>query len=237
MKQAGYTTAHFGKWHLSGGGLDAPLPTEYGYDDAAVWTGPGRSVFEDTPIQAKAGDAHDQHAASFLTTAATEHALRFIRAANEKPFYLNLWIHETHHLVSATEEDKKAYPDTAEPQRTYYAAITRADKQIGRLLDLLDELKITDNTLVIFSSDNGPENSHAKPGKNSTTASAPLVAFAAANAASTSAASTSPSSSAGPVTSPPVASTKPASSRVSTSSPPSSPPPASRPLTATPATA
>lgn len=165
LKNAGYTTAHFGKWHLSGGGLDAPLPAEYGYDDAAVWTGPGRSVFEDTPIQAMTGDAHDQHAASFLTTAATEHALRFIRAAQEKPFYLNLWIHETHHLVSATDEDKKAYPDTAEPQRTYYAAITRADKQIGRILDLLDELKITDNTLVIFSSDNGPENSHAKPGE------------------------------------------------------------------------
>lgn len=163
LKNAGYTTAHFGKWHLSGGGLDAPLPSEYGYDDAAVWTGPGRSVFESTSIQSMAGDAHDQQAASFLTTAATEHALRFIRAAKEKPFYLNLWIHETHHLVSATDEDKKAYPDTAEPQRTYYSAITRADKQIGRILSLLDELQLTDKTLVVFSSDNGPENSMPEP--------------------------------------------------------------------------
>lgn len=167
LKEAGYVTGHFGKWHLSGQGKDitAPLPAEYGYDDAAVWTGPGRSVFEGTSIEKRAGDAHDKQGASFLTTAAAEHVLRFIREAGEKPFYVNFWLHETHHLVSATEEDKKAYPDTAEPQRTYYAAVTRADKQVGRVLALLDELKISDNTLVIFSSDNGPENSHREPGQ------------------------------------------------------------------------
>ena len=167
MQQAGYKTAHFGKWHLSGGGRDiqAPPPAEYGYDEAAVWTGPGRSVFEDTSVADQAGDAHDTTGASFQTTAATEHALRFIRASQGSSFFLNLWIHETHHLVSATEEDKKAYPDTAEPQRTYFSAITRADKQIGRVLDLLDELNLTKNTIVIFSSDNGPENPMEKPGQ------------------------------------------------------------------------
>ncbi len=165
LHEAGYATAHYGKWHLSGGGIDgAPLPAAYGYDDAAVWTGPGKSVFEGTPYTKKAGDAHGGESASFLTTAAVEHALRFIRAAGGKPFYINLWLHETHHLVSATEEDKRAYPDTAEPQRTYYAAVTRADKQVGRVLDLLDELKLAENTIVIFSSDNGPENSGSKPG-------------------------------------------------------------------------
>ncbi len=167
LKEAGYATAHFGKWHLSGGGMDisAPLPAEYGYDDAAVWTGPSRSVFEGTSVEKMAGDAHDKVGASFQTTAATEHALRFIRSVKDKPFYINLWLHETHHLVSATDEDKKEYPDTAEPQRTYYAAVTRADKQIGRVLALLDELKLADNTLVFFSSDNGPENSQAEPGQ------------------------------------------------------------------------
>ncbi|MEZ5384941.1 MAG: sulfatase-like hydrolase/transferase [Prosthecobacter sp.] len=167
LKEAGYATGHFGKWHLSGQGKDiaAPLPAEYGYDEAAVWTGPGRNVFEGTTIEKLAGDAHDKQGASFLTTAAAEHVLRFIREAGEKPFYVNFWLHETHHLVSATDEDKKAYPDTAEPQRTYYAAVTRADKQVGRVLALLDELKISDRTLVIFSSDNGPENSHPEPGQ------------------------------------------------------------------------
>ncbi len=165
FKGAGYATGHFGKWHLSGQGkdMDAPLPAEYGYDEAAVWTGPGLGVFEGSSVADKRGDAHDKTGASFQTIAATDHALNFIRSANGRPFYVNLWIHETHHLVAATEDDKKEYPDTAEPQKTFYSAITRADKQIGRMLALLDELKLADNTIVIFSSDNGPENSGAKP--------------------------------------------------------------------------
>ncbi len=168
LKQAGYKTAHFGKWHLSGGGIaDAPLPEVYGYDDAAVWTGPGRHVFEGTDYKLMTGEgaAHDKQSASWISVAATDHALNFIRDAKGTPFYLNLWLHETHHLVSATEEDKKPYSDVAEPHRTYYGAVTRADRQVGRVLDLLDELGLADNTLVMFSSDNGPENSHTEPGQ------------------------------------------------------------------------
>ncbi len=164
FKEAGYTTGHFGKWHLSGGGIeDAPLPAEYGYDDAAVWTGPGKNAFEGTTVAGKVGTAHDRVGASYMTEAAVEHTIRFIRAAKDRSFYVNLWIHETHHLVAATEKDKRAYPDTAEPQRTYYAAVTRADRLIGAVLDTIKELDLEQNTIVIFSSDNGPEETHPKP--------------------------------------------------------------------------
>lgn len=166
LQQAGYRTAHFGKWHLSGGGMsDAPLPAAYGYDEAAVWTGPGRHVFDGLDYAFANGEAsaHDRHAASWISVAATDHALHFIRASGDRPFYLNLWLHETHHLVSATDEDKKTYADVPEPQRTYYAAVSRADRQVGRVLNLLDELGLAKKTLVMFSSDNGPENSHAQP--------------------------------------------------------------------------
>jgi arylsulfatase A-like enzyme len=168
LKEAGYQTAHFGKWHLSGGGIpDAPLPAAYGYDQAAVWTGPGAHVFDGLDYAFANGEAsaHDTHAASWISVAATDHTLNFIRQAKGNPFYINLWLHETHHLVSATEDDKKTYPGVPEPQRTYYAAVTRADRQVGRVLDLLDELRLAENTLVIFSSDNGPENSHTEPGQ------------------------------------------------------------------------
>ncbi len=165
FKEAGYTTGHFGKWHLSGGGIEgAPLPAAYGYDDAAVWTGPGKNAFEGTTVADKVGTAHDKVGASYLTAAAVEHTIRFIRAAKDRPFYVNLWIHETHHLVAATEEDKRAYPDTAEPQRTYYAAVTRADRLIGTVLDTLGELGLDQNTIIIFSSDNGPEDTHPNLG-------------------------------------------------------------------------
>ncbi len=130
LKTARYTNGHFGKWHLSGGGIEnAPLPAAYGIDEAAVWTGPGKGVFEGTSVANKAGNAHDRVGASYLTEAAVEHTIRFLRSAKGNPFYLNLWIHETHHLVSGTEADKRAYPNTAEPERTYYAAVTRADLQ------------------------------------------------------------------------------------------------------------
>lgn len=168
LHEAGYRTAHFGKWHLSGGGIsDAPLPASYGYDEAAVWTGPGKHVFDGTDYQfdKTEGAAHDQHAAAWMSVAATDHALHFIRQHAQHPFYLNLWLHETHHLVAATAADKAGYDDVPEPQKTYYAAVSRADRQVGRVLDLLDELKLAEETIVIFSSDNGPENSHAKPGE------------------------------------------------------------------------
>lgn len=166
FQDAGYTTGHFGKWHLSGQGVDvdAPLPAAYGYDDAAVWTGPGKNAFQGTTVAEKAGTAHDKVGASNMTQAAVEHTIRFLRAAKDRPFYVNLWIHETHHLIAATEEDKRAYPDTAEPQRTYYSAVTRADRLIGTVLDTLKELGLDQNTLVIFSSDNGPEDTHPNPG-------------------------------------------------------------------------
>ncbi|MCB1230833.1 MAG: sulfatase-like hydrolase/transferase [Verrucomicrobiae bacterium] len=170
LHEAGYRTAHYGKWHLSGGGIaDAPPPSVYGYDDSATWTGGDKHVFDGTRFakMADEGNAHDEQAASFLSIAATDHALEFVRDAHQRgaPFYVNLWLHETHHLVSATENDKKPYPDIEEPYRTYYAAVTRADRQVGRMLALLEELGLSEDTLVVFSSDNGPENSHEKPGQ------------------------------------------------------------------------
>ena len=168
LQEHGYRCGHFGKWHLSGGGIDgAALPTEYGFDDYAVWTGPGRHVFDGTDYAQLVRDAaaHDQVAASYISVAATDHAVEFIRASKDKPFYVNLWLHETHHLVSATDEDKAIYRDTPEPQRTYYAAVSRADRQVGRILDVLDELDLAGDTIIAFSSDNGPENSHPNPGQ------------------------------------------------------------------------
>ena len=166
LREAGYRTAHYGKWHLSGGGIaGAPLPSAYGYDDAAIWTGPGRHVLDQTEHRQPAGTdgAHDREASSWLSVAATDHAVRFIRESAGRPFYVNLWLHETHHLVSATDEDKRPYPDVPEPERTYFAAVTRADRQVGRILAVLDELGLSENTIVVFTSDNGPENMHAAP--------------------------------------------------------------------------
>jgi N-acetylgalactosamine-6-sulfatase len=162
LKKAGYATAHYGKWHLSlaGAGHGAPEPPDYGYDDAAVyaWAGPNtRNVFTGTSVERHRGVAEDPDAASYLTIAAVENTVDFIKAHKNEPFFINLWIHEPHTRITARPEDRTPYLDVPEPEQTYYAAVTRADTQIGKVLDCLDELGLSDNTIVVFSSDNGPE--------------------------------------------------------------------------------
>lgn len=168
LKEAGYTTGHFGKWHLSLHGRnitpETPLPSAYGFDEAAVWAGPGSTAFDNSSYADKAGQGSDPVSSIYMSAAAAEHAIRFISEADNRPFYVNLWIHETHTVISATEEDKKAYPDTPEPQRTYFSAVTRADRIIGEVLDTLKKMGLEENTIVIFSSDNGPEDPHVNPG-------------------------------------------------------------------------
>ena len=170
LKQAGYATAHYGKWHLclAGAGQGAPQYPAYGYDDAAVfaWAGPEtRSVFDGTSVESKKGEAHEGEAPAYLTIAAVENTLKFIEAHKDKPFFINLWIMETHSLIVARPEDRVPYKDVPEPEQTYYAAVTRADTQVGLVLKKLDELGLKDNTIVIFSSDNGPEHPLEDPAK------------------------------------------------------------------------
>ena len=162
LKEAGYATAHYGKWHLclAGARHGAPEYPAYGYDDAAVfaWPGPNtRGVFDGTPVEDKKGDPHSDPTAAYLTVGAVENALNFIEDHKDEPFFINLWIHESHTTIAARPEDRIHYQDVPEPRQTYYAAITLADTEIGRVLDKLDELGLTDDTIVIFTSDNGPE--------------------------------------------------------------------------------
>lgn len=164
LKKGGYTTGHFGKWHLSLHGKnitsETPLPQAYGFDEAAVFAGPGRTVWENSSFREWEGEGFDPVASNYISAAAAEKAIQFIEQNKKRPFYVNLWIHETHTYISATEEDKKVYPNTPEPYRTLYSAITRADRIIGNVLETLKKLELEDNTIVIFASDNGPEDPH-----------------------------------------------------------------------------
>ncbi|MDZ4686202.1 MAG: sulfatase-like hydrolase/transferase [Planctomycetaceae bacterium] len=139
LKSAGYVTGHFGKWHLCARVADAPLPAAYGVDEHAVWTG---------PPSANATD----HRQVF------DEAVTFLRQHKDEPFYLNLWIKETHLVHEPSEESLKEHTHLDEQQRVYSAVVADGDKGIGKVLAALDELGLKDNTLVIFSSDNGPEN-------------------------------------------------------------------------------
>lgn len=159
LKQAGYATAHFGKWHL-GSGDGAPGPAEYGFDATRTINANGPTWDEaDITFRAKS------------TRAFVDETLSFIEKHREQPFYVNLWTLVPHATLNPTAEQMQPYQQFSAggkdfPHKSaaqiFYASVTDLDTQIGRLLDGLERLGVAENTLVLFSSDNGPEDIHIR---------------------------------------------------------------------------
>ncbi|MFI3331766.1 MAG: sulfatase-like hydrolase/transferase [Rikenellaceae bacterium] len=146
LQSAGYKTAHYGKWHL-GNISSAPEPMTYGYDDTRVYNGNGPNL--DT--------GPTGYVTSEYTAQSVDATIAFITEHKYEPFFVNLWIHETHQDIEPLDEEREVYADIADPEQSYYSVVTAADKHIGRLMQALKDEGLDDNTLVIFSSDNGPE--------------------------------------------------------------------------------
>jgi N-acetylgalactosamine-6-sulfatase len=171
LKTAGYATGHFGKWHLAHG-FDQPDDwehDEYGIDEWSLCyaESPGNGV-----------PAHDALTASNTTAA----ALEFLDRHAGTPFHMNLWYVWPHVPVNPNAEQVAVYSNLTfnvsdfDPQmqakynqiqqlhpgydmtanmKSYLATISECDKQIGKILDKLDAQGLTEDTLVVFSSDNG----------------------------------------------------------------------------------
>lgn len=168
LRDAGYATAHFGKWHL-GSGPGAPEPSAYGVDDF-------RTVNANGPNwEAERTDAFFR---AHSTDLIVDEAIRFIKANKGKPFYANLWTLVPHALLKPTPEELAVYKDLQvnpadfpsymrqyvrdskdphEQMRVFCASMTGLDRALGRLLDFLDAEGLADETIIFFSSDNGPE--------------------------------------------------------------------------------
>lgn len=197
LKSAGYTTGHFGKWHLGtltttlreanrGGPRGAEHfapPWEHGFDicfstesKVPTWDPllKPRRVARDTwwnPV-AEAADAV-AYGTHYWTngTRVTENlrgddsriimdrALPFVEKAAGKgqPFFAVIWFHTPHLPVVAGPEYTALYADHEDYARHYYGSITAMDEQIGRLRRTLRQLRVAENTLIFFCSDNGPE--------------------------------------------------------------------------------
>ena len=159
LKEAGYATAHLGKWHLGREPYDA---RRQGFDldvpNAPAAAGPGGGYLapwqfiKDPKFQGKPGE----HIEDWLS----QEAVKFLRAHKDRPFFLNYWAYSVHGPWTAKPElvakyRKKADPKAPQRNPVYAAMVHSLDDAVGRLLDALDELRLADNTIVVFFSDNG----------------------------------------------------------------------------------
>lgn len=169
LKPLGYTSGHFGKWHLGDfAGPQRSAPTDNGFDEffsttrkvstvnpEAYWTQNGRVA----PAELEGDDSR------ILMDA----AVAFIEKAAQRrqPFLAVIWFHAPHEPVVATERHRAPYTQYPGKPENYFGAIASLDEQMGRLRETLRYLKIERNTMLWYASDNGPEGdrqSTASPG-------------------------------------------------------------------------
>ncbi|MEO0981689.1 MAG: sulfatase [Pseudomonadota bacterium] len=180
LKEVGYHTVHIGKWHL---GRSLPFrAVSQGFDESLLMSS-GLFLPEDDPNVVNAKLPFDpidkflwarmQYAADYdragentveesfepggyLTDYWTDESLKVIEANKHRPFFLYLAHWGVHTPLQATKEDYEAVGDIEPHRERVYAAMLRSlDRSVGRIMDKLEEEGLADNTIVVFSSDNG----------------------------------------------------------------------------------
>jgi len=168
FKAAGYATASIGKWHL---GPEACWPDKQGFDINIGGCDKGQPPSYFSPY--KIPTLPDGPNGEFLSDRLTDEALKFIENNRDRPFFLYLPHYAVHTPLMAKKEIIENYKAKTDPRGehanpTYAALVESVDDSVGRLLNKLDELKLSERTVVVFTSDNG--------GLKSVTSNAPLRA-------------------------------------------------------------
>jgi len=158
LQDAGYDTAMFGKWHL--GQKDTHHPARRGFAEALVTMGAHYDFKIDPPVEYPEG----QYLADFLT----DRAVEFISRRRDRPFFLYLphfGVHSPHVAKPELVQKFKDLPTSAGHSNAVYAAmIASVDESVGRILATLDQQGLAENTVVIFSSDNGGVGGYVREG-------------------------------------------------------------------------
>ena len=152
LKTAGYTTGHFGKWHLGSVRNGSPVnPGNSGFDE---WLS-AENFYDNDPVLSHQGVAVKLKGES--SQIAVDAALKFIRkqVQAEQPFLAVVWFGSPHSPHRASEHDRALYKDEKPNFQNFYGEITGMDRAFGKLRDELQTLKIKENTLLWYCSDNG----------------------------------------------------------------------------------
>ena len=168
----GYRTGHFGKWHLGDfEGKTRSAPSDHGFDE---WFSTARKVATLHPDAASYrhnGNKVEGPLKGDDSKIIMDKAIPFIRSAVEqkKSFFAVIWFHTPHLPILAAEKHRKLYPGRKDKEKHYWGALTAMDEQVGRLRETLRELDVARDTMLWFTSDNGPEGKKEGPGSPGTT--------------------------------------------------------------------
>ncbi len=185
LKETGYTTGNFGKWHL--GDNFPSRPNDQGFDESLIHLSGGMGQVGDfttwfqgdssyfNPVLWHNGKMEKYN--GYCTDIFAEQAIQFIENNRQKPFFCYLAFNAPHTPLQVPdkyyrqyqnidpakgfENDDRPFPQMTEKDkedaRKVYAMVSCIDENIGKLFKKLDDLKIADNTVVIFMTDNGPQ--------------------------------------------------------------------------------
>ena len=167
LNDAGYDACHVGKWHLNGrfNTPSQPQPGDHGFDHwfatqnnaSPSHENPTNFVRDGEPVGPLTG---------FSCNLVADEAVRWLDErggeegeASETPFFLNVWFHEPHEPIASPDDltDRYEIRSRTADEAEYFANVANLDRAVGTLIAALEERDLRRNTLVIFSSDNGPE--------------------------------------------------------------------------------
>ncbi len=160
LKTQGYTNAVYGKWHL--GNADRFHPLKRGFDEFYGFRGGARSYYGYKNFD---GVHHDnkmernfenfEEPTGYATDVFADEAVNFIERNKNNPFFIYLAFNAVHTPMHATEEDLKQFPNLKGKRKEVAAMTLALDRACGKVMDKLKELGIDDNTIIVFSNDNG----------------------------------------------------------------------------------
>ena len=159
LKSLGYKTAVFGKWHL--GGADRFHPTKRGFDEFYGFRGGARSYFAYDGVPAdgqnklERGFGKFEEPANYLTDQLGDETIKFIERNKDQPFFAYVSFNAVHTPMDATEEDLNQFPGLTGKRKIVAAMTLALDRACGKILDKLTELGLDNNTIVVFTNDNG----------------------------------------------------------------------------------
>ncbi len=160
LKKHGYETCHVGKWHLNGdfNSPNQPQPDAHGYDYWFATQNNAAPTHKDPVNFVRNGEAVGPMT-GFSAPLVADEAIHWLRDehAKDQPFFMTVWTHEPHLPIESDPQYMDLYADLPIGFRQHHGNVTQMDAAFGKLMQAIDDMQLSNATVVFFTSDNGPE--------------------------------------------------------------------------------